>query len=511
VPYQDIHETASKRRTRSFRIVAPIVLVILCFCAICGYVLVEARSASWKRAAETSASLVAAIESEIVRNIEQLNVSIEGVAKHLSHPDIDRLTPELRQALMFGHSTAARHTSTILVLDRTGHVRFDSRTTKPEPTNYSDRDYFKYHLTKDSQVLYVGQPQSAQKTGAFYIGISRRLTNSSGEFAGVVAGTIHLSHFKQLFKELALGPGGAITLAHTDGTILMRWPFNESLIGRNIKDADIYKMRAKSRSGQVETTDLTDGVRRVVAYSQVRDLPVLVGVGQATRDIFEQWRTYAMTMALLVAALCGLSALLAVHLIRDIRRRDAMERTLVTLATTDGLTGVSNRRHFNEAIGREWRKAQQSSARLALLMIDADQFKLYNDRHGHQAGDRLLTLIGSAIARSIRTGLDVGARFGGDEFAVLLPGATLAEAAEAADRIRERLRVECRVHGVGDDGKVSIGAASLLPGPADSHADLLAAADSALYRAKREGRNRTECAVPEQHDAPAAAPLERAA
>jgi diguanylate cyclase (GGDEF)-like protein len=270
-------------------------------------------------------------------------------------------------------------------------------------------------------------------------------------------------------------------------------------------------MRANSRSGHIETTDLTDGVRRVVAYSQVRDLPVMVGVGQATQDIFEQWRTYALTMALLVAALCGLSALLAVHLIRDIRSRDDMERKLVTLATTDGLTGVSNRRHFNEAIGREWQKAQQSQSSLALLMIDADQFKIYNDRHGHQAGDRLLMLIGSAITRSIRAGFDVGARFGGDEFAVLLPGSSLAQAVEAADRIRERFRIECRVHGVGDDGKLSIGAASLAPGTASAHTDLLAAADGALYRAKREGRNRTECAAPDKRDTTAAVALERAA
>ena len=285
------------------------------------------------------------------------------------------------------------------MLDRTGRVRFNSRNATPEPADFSDRDYFRFHLAKNSQVLYVGQPQAARKTGAFFVGISRRLSDTDGSFAGVVAGTIQLNHFKQLFKELALGPGGAITLAHTDGTILMRWPFSKSLIGRNIKDAEILQLRTAARSGHIETTDITDGVRRVVAYSQVRDLPVLIGVGQATRDIFEQWRTYALTMALLVAALCGLSALLAIHLMRDIRQRDAMERKLVALATTDGLTGVSNRRHFNEAIAGEWRKAQQTGSTLALLMIDADQFKLYNDRHGHQAGDRLLKIIGSVISR----------------------------------------------------------------------------------------------------------------
>ena len=127
-------------------------------------------------------------------------------------------------------------------------------------------------------------------------------------------------------------------------------------------------------------------------------------------------------------------------------------------------------------------------------MIDADEFKTYNDSHGHQAGDRLLRTIGESITGTIQRGADLGARYGGDEFAVLLPGTTLEGAAQVADQIRQRFNTKCLEQGTTDGAKISIGAACLIPERAASHTTLLTAADAALYRAKDAGRNRTELA-----------------
>lgn len=490
----DITRIRSKAHSHWLKVLTPVVLVTLCFCAVCAHILIAARSAALERAGDTAVSMVAAIESDIVRNVEALNLSLQGVVDNLKHPEIDRISPDLRQMVLFNHAATTRRFGSILVLDERGHLRYDSRHAVVKPVDMSDRDYFRIHRTKEAPVLYVGQPQAARQTGAFFIGISKRLSHPDGSFAGVVAGTVELSYFKKLFKDLALGPNGNITLVRSDGTLLMRWPFNESIIGKSIKNTEAFRQVEKARSGRFEAVSVSDGMHRLVAYSQISDLPIFVGVGQPTSDIYAQWRKYAWTIGFLIATLAAMSGALAWFLLRELNWHRDAEQKLAMLASTDGLTGLSNRWHFDQTIRREWRRARRDHTPVALLMIDADQFKVYNDTHGHQAGDRLLRMIGEAIAETIQRGADLGARYGGDEFAVLLSGTTLEGAARVADQIRRRFNADCAEQGVVDGAKMSIGAACLIPERTAGHAALLTAADEALYRAKDAGRNRTELA-----------------
>jgi Diguanylate cyclase, GGDEF domain len=163
----------------------------------------------------------------------------------------------------------------------------------------------------------------------------------------------------------------------------MRWPYKAEFIGRNLKGAELYMHLAHERIGHFETNAVTDGV---IAYSLIGDLPLVVAVGRSTTDIFADWRRYAFTIALLVTA----PWILVFFLILELRKRGEAERNLAMLATTDELTGLANRRKFNETISREWRRAMRERQPIALIMLDADLFKDYNDRYGHQAGDRLL-------------------------------------------------------------------------------------------------------------------------
>ena len=191
--------------------------------------------------------------------------------------------------------------------------------------------------------------------------------------------------------------------------------------------------------------------------------------------------------------LCAISIALSSNLIREMGQRSASEARLAMLAATDGLTGLSNRRFLNDAIDREWRHAMRDRAPLALAMCDTDLFKSYNDRHGHQVGDKLLQAIATAMQRSIKPGAGVAARFGGDEFAILLPATSATAAAEIANEVRNRVIEACDEQGI-PRSCLSIGVATVVPEPGEDPSALMAAADQALYRAKELGRDRIELA-----------------
>lgn len=166
---------------------------------------------------------------------------------------------------------------------------------------------------------------------------------------------------------------------------------------------------------------------------------------------------------------------------------------LSRLSFEDALTGLANRRRFNEALDEEWRRASRAQTDLALVMADIDNFKLYNDSLGHQEGDHCLTAVAGVFLRAAGRAGDLAARYGGEEMVFLLPGADHAEAMAMADGIRaacEALAIPHPTSPVKPVVTISLGVASCIPSAATSAQSLLAQADAALYRAKESGRNR---------------------
>jgi diguanylate cyclase (GGDEF)-like protein len=179
-------------------------------------------------------------------------------------------------------------------------------------------------------------------------------------------------------------------------------------------------------------------------------------------------------------------------LAREIGRRAAAEEKLEELATTDALTGLKNRRKFDIEIDLEWRRAARNKTPVAVLMIDADHFKAYNDTYGHQAGDQVLVGIAICISDSVRRSGDCPARYGGEEFAVLLPGLSAVEAFTVAEIVRLKIEQWSEEPNV---TTVSVGVASLTPTAAIDWSYLIEAADKALYAAKANGRNQSVLAA----------------
>jgi diguanylate cyclase (GGDEF)-like protein/PAS domain S-box-containing protein len=192
-----------------------------------------------------------------------------------------------------------------------------------------------------------------------------------------------------------------------------------------------------------------------------------------------------------------------ISVLRDISARKAAEEqlraanaTLQSLAATDGLTGLANRRSFDIAIERESRRAARAGEPLSLLLIDIDQFKKYNDRYGHQAGDECLRVVAHAILQTFRRPGDLAARYGGEEFAVILPHTDEAGAAAVAETLRDAIERLALTHQENGGGVVtiSVGVASREHLREPGGSELLAMADKALYAAKERGRNRAVCA-----------------
>ena len=172
---------------------------------------------------------------------------------------------------------------------------------------------------------------------------------------------------------------------------------------------------------------------------------------------------------------------------------ETANQQLQALSATDGLTGLANRRAFDQQWAEEWQRASRQGVPLAVAMLDVDQFKLYNDHYGHQAGDVCLRILAQTMANTVQRSGELVARYGGEEFVIILPGLGGAEALAAMERIRAAVQglglphAKATVAGV---VTISIGVASCVPQHGQDAASLVQAADAALYQAKHQGRNK---------------------
>ncbi len=227
----------------------------------------------------------------------------------------------------------------------------------------------------------------------------------------------------------------------------------------------------------------------------------LISIYLATRShgVFGRWphdllvsRDVALQifLAFNVGALFPMSVLIRERqtFVEDLNSSNAQ---LLMLASLDGLTGIPNRRRLDEAFTQEWKRAVRLRTPLALIMVDVDLFKGFNDQYGHQAGDDCLRSVAEAITHNIHRPQDVAARFGGEEFVLLLPHTDLIAAQALAERVRLAifdLRID-HSRSPWSYVTVSLGCAAMIPILSGNQAELLALADAALYLAKNSGRN----------------------
>ena len=183
----------------------------------------------------------------------------------------------------------------------------------------------------------------------------------------------------------------------------------------------------------------------------------------------------------------------------------AANQNLRRLSRLDGLTGIANRRYFEEVLDTEWKRACRAGTPLSLIMIDTDFFKAFNDAYGHQRGDECLMLLAGIFRNAVSRAGDLAARYGGEEFMILLPGTSAEGAVELAEALRTRVE-ETQIFFEGARAEkvvtISLGVATGYPTRGFSPDELITAVDEALYRAKEEGRNRVIVSEPKVYDNP---------
>lgn len=464
-------------------------VTIVCFSAICGSVMLDMRHSERALAKQTSENLATSIDSDVGRTIEQYDLSLRAVVSGINTPEIGQLSRELRQLILFDKAASSAQFGAIQVFDADGNLAIEAGSLDPAKENRAGEDFFKVHQLDGERGLFIGVPRMHR--GVYAIALSRRITDAEGNFAGVVAGSIRFSYFLDLFDRLRLNPGETITVIRRDGVVVMRAPFDLNVIGRDLgKTPRVMRVLARA-NGSYSGVGAVDKIKRLFVWRD-SGRPLIVIVGKPWDGIYSLWQRQAWRIGAIMLALIAFISVGTVFLAREIGRRARAEDRLEELATTDALTGLRNRRKFDGAIELEWHRAMRTARPIALLLVDADYFKVYNDTFGHQAGDQALVAIAGCVSAAAKRAGDCAARYGGEEFAVLLPGVSERDAREIAETIRQR------VESLPADPaqlSVSIGIASMRPLVTMEWTELVEAADKALYAAKAAGRN--QCVVAE--------------
>jgi diguanylate cyclase (GGDEF)-like protein len=461
------------------------VVTVIGFSAVCVNVMLDMRRGEEALSRQTLENLATSIDADISRNIDIYDLSLKAVAGNVLLPEINTVSKPVRQLILFDHATTAKHFGAIQVFDADGNLTIDASTLDPAPQNRVNEDYFAVHRDNPGAGLFISRPMLFR--GTYSIVLSRRVSDTDGGFIGVVAGSIRFSYFHELFERLSLDPEDTITVLKRDRTIMMRRPFDLDVIGRNLNDSQSWKADNLRVGASYSGQGPVDPTPRLYARSGDSG-PLFVVAGKPLTAVFALWQREALRIGVVVMVLALFVLGSAILLAREIGRRADAESKLEEMATTDALTGLKNRRKFDHVIDSEWRRAIRQKTPVALLMIDADHFKAYNDTFGHQAGDQVLVGIAICISDSVRRAGDCAARYGGEEFAVLLPNISATDAFKIAEMIR------AKVQGWSDEqatSTVSCGIASLVPTAGMDWAILVAAADKALYAAKAGGRNQS--------------------
>lgn len=474
----------------------------------------RAREVQLREAAQASANLAQSVAQHAYDTIKEADTALVGLVERIEKDGVS--DPELTRIhdLLVLRVAELPQLHGIFVYAKDGSWLVNSQKVLLTNLNNADREYFKYHKNNTERGPHIGPPVRSKSTGEWIVTVSRRINLSDGSFGGVALATIDMNYFKIFYDKFSIGERGAIFIASGKGVLLLRRPFDEKILGKDISQFPLFKdYLSKGPVGTASIKSKLDGVTRINSYRRVEEYPLAVSAALSQDEVLESWRSDIFFQLMAGGMLVLVISYLGYRMVKQINLRSRTEQklmlagielefineTLSRLASQDGMTGLANRRHFDESLVGEFNRAQRGESSLGLIMIDVDFFKQYNDIYGHVAGDECLRKIGKMLANSMRRPGDLAARYGGEEMVVLLPGSDLAGALAVAESIRDAVQSMEIAHTGNPFGvvTVSIGVEAFSPIYLENQpTELVEAADKALYKAKKLGRNQVCYANP---------------
>jgi diguanylate cyclase (GGDEF)-like protein len=470
-------------------------LTVIAILSIVAYLLIREHANAQQAATRSATTIAQLIDADVLRTVELYDLTLQGLIAASQREDLKQVSPQIRHLVLFDRSTTARFKGDILLLNKQGEVLADSSLIEPKPGNFADRDYFLAHAFNSDTGMFISRPYKPRcdcdDSEEWRISFSRRISSSTGEFLGVAVASMRLAYFEQLFNSLDIGNGSTLSIINDDGILLAQKPhlINDP-IGKNFASRPNVMRILREGTGSFDSVSSVDHEQRLYTFSRVGNLPLTVIVALSGNEVFATWKRTALVISGATGVLCIGLLWLTWLLCRELRLRHHAEQELALLAATDALTGVANRRTLDQTLRHEWFRAQRSGKPLSLLMVDADHFKAFNDRHGHQGGDDALRAVAKVICANVRRPGDLVARYGGEEFSVILAETDNAGARQIAEKIRVAVEQMPFVAGAETPITVSIGISTWTTEKEISLEQLLFAADKALYQAKEGGRNR---------------------
>jgi diguanylate cyclase (GGDEF)-like protein len=438
-----------------------VLLVVASFLSLQGWSLYEARDKDIETARIATGSMTRALAQHTDDTIRAAEVTLIGVVHHLEAQGADRdslarLHTVLRKTVEKGLGL-----DSLSAYDSRGRGFIAYRLRLIGTFDIADHDYFKYHAGHADREIHIGTPVRSRTSGRWILPVSRRINKPNGSFGGVAVTTIELAYFQEFHNSFDIGRDGSIFLMSGTGKNIVRRSFTETKINMDMSEGPVFQtFLTRGKEGFAVLTARIDGITRMYTYQQLTHYPLIIASALALTDVLENWRHDTIRIvaveSLLLILLCvqdyRLLLLIGEHERAQIELRKAktrlekMNRSLEQLTLQDSLTGLGNRRLFDTALIDEFQLARRAGTPLALLMIDVDYFKRYNDLYGHPAGDECLRQLGETLAESGCRPGDVAVRYGGEELAVLLPDMDGDGAFAMGERFRHAVLARAITH-----------------------------------------------------------------
>ena len=298
----DIAPVPSRQPGRASVVSAGIVVVSICL--VFAFVMTAWHGDVGGTLGATGESITSAVAQQVDRDIEFLDLAIQSVADHWNNREVQNLPPRLRDMVLFDTPLRAPGLGVVVVIDRHGRLAAESKDVLAPGTSVWDREYFQVHLASPDVGLFISRPFVSRDTGRRIVALSRRISDQSGAFSGVVVGTIYLDYLAERYDGLQLGPGSTASLLRTDGTVIARGPRPSETDRLWVGDAASFARMSASRAGAFEGPSPIDGRPRIITFHRVRDLPLIQVVDVAGDEIYAAWWRRAIAVSGLLAVLC---------------------------------------------------------------------------------------------------------------------------------------------------------------------------------------------------------------